>query len=265
MKKDELADSLRETAVSIGNSGVAVEIPSLDFEYYRNAERIFPSTSVIKLAISSATSDAVKNHTVDLADEIEVAHPSTLTSDPYQNSGVLGFIESPCRFTIREILRLMLLVSDNVAADLLIDKLGLTSINKHCEILGLSRTKLTEMFRDSTRLVNVEANPTSAKDMLALIRHIDDDTTPHGCEVLKLLQRQVYRDRLPRLVGEKAIIWNKTGTAQWSGNWIVHDVAVFRNSGRKAYVVFLSTNRDSYAIAAEAMSRFGKSIADAVA
>ena len=57
-------------------------------------------------------------------------------------SGVLLFLDTPASLTLKDVLTLMVIMSDNTATNLAIDKLGLDAVNARIAWMGLKDTHL---------------------------------------------------------------------------------------------------------------------------
>ncbi len=57
-------------------------------------------------------------------------------------SGLLRSLESGITMKAKHFAKMMIIISDNVAANMMIDKLGIDNINKTCQDLGFTSTKL---------------------------------------------------------------------------------------------------------------------------
>src|ERR1700757_1266307 len=95
------------------------------------------TASVIKLAILYEALEQVRSGKVHFEDKI------TLTkADQVQGSGVLLFFDAPISLTLKDVLTMMIVMSDNTATNLAIDHLGLENIDARIAKLGLKDTYL---------------------------------------------------------------------------------------------------------------------------
>jgi beta-lactamase class A len=82
------------------------------------------TASVIKLAILYEALEQVRSGKAHFDDKI------TLTkADQVQGSGVLLFFDTPLSLTLKDVLTMMIVMSDNTATNLVIDHLGLENID----------------------------------------------------------------------------------------------------------------------------------------
>ena len=96
-----------------------------------------PTASVIKLTILLEAIDQVRNGRASLDEKIVLNKDNQV-----EGSGVLGLMDAPLTLTLKDVLTLMIVVSDNTATNLMIDRFGLDKINEHTRELGLKDTYL---------------------------------------------------------------------------------------------------------------------------
>src|SRR5260370_27633219 len=102
-----------------------------------SADTPVQTASVIKLAILYEALEQVRSGKAHFDDKI------TLTkADQVQGSGVLLFFDAPLSLTLKDVLTMMVVMSDNSATNLVIDHLGLENIDARIAKLGLKDTYL---------------------------------------------------------------------------------------------------------------------------
>src|ERR1700757_2361639 len=95
------------------------------------------TASVIKLAILYEALEQVRSGKAHFDDRV------TLTpADQVPGSGVLRLFDAPLSLTLKDVLTMMVVMSDNSATNLVIDHLGLENINARIVKLGLKDTYL---------------------------------------------------------------------------------------------------------------------------
>ena len=190
------------------------------------------TASVIKLAILYEALEQVREGKVRWED------PITLNkADQVPGSGMLLFFDTPLPLTLKDVLTMMIVVSDNSAANLAMDKIGIPNVNRRLEMLGLKDTYLyKKVFTPNAPGVVMPADQkkfglgkTTAREMATLMTKIVacDLAEPGAparatdgdlCAVaLHMLHVQFYRNAIPRYLdglpgatGES--IANKTGS-----------------------------------------------------
>ena len=227
------------------NSGMRVDI---------NSTTQLPAASVIKLAVVTELMFRIETGSLRFTDSINIVRGSSLVPSPESSSGVLCLIDSPISLTVGELAALTLVVSDNIAADLLIDRLGMDQINNRMKSLGLSATTVNTKFREPELLSHDGINPTTAHDMVALLLCIYNQQVPFSGFITSLLRQQRFRHGIPYLLPNEAIVLNKTGTIyDEAGTITVNDAGIILGDN-PVIISFLSTAQASFSAASLAIA-----------
>lgn len=156
-----------------------------------------------------------------------------------QGSGVLGQLTAPLTLTLRDFLHLMVVLSDNTATNVMIDRLGIAHINATLVAAGLEQTALyKKVYVPATGPLPPDQpkfglGKTTAREMASLMERFAecrlslDGTGPNSgalpgdgpiCgAILHMLREQQDRDDLPRYLEaldtseHGSAIANKTG------------------------------------------------------
>jgi len=116
-----------------------------------DADEPVPTASVIKLGILYTALEQIRAGQAHLDDRLMMHH-----EDQVPGSGVLLFLDTPMTLTLKDALTLMIAVSDNTATNLVIDDLGLDTIDEQLagappRGLGLKNTWLyKKVYREPT-------------------------------------------------------------------------------------------------------------------
>jgi beta-lactamase class A len=102
-----------------------------------NADTPVPTASVIKLAILFEALKQMQEGRVHFDDPITMNK-----SDQVGGSGVLGLFDTPMQLTLKDALTMMIATSDNTGTNLVIDHLGLKSVDDRIGWMGLEQTWL---------------------------------------------------------------------------------------------------------------------------
>ena len=189
---------------------------------------VFESASVIKLWIMSCAYNQAKQGKLDLdskvilKEEDMVPGPGVpdyhaddsegrLTEDMFPESGMLNYLHPGIELTVRDLIRLMILISDNTASNMMIDILGKDTINMHIRDLGSKKTVLNRKL--------FEAHPEKKENMFSLAEAADfyrmmykgelvsEDASREMCA---LLQNQQYTYKMPFFI-RRIPVAHKTG------------------------------------------------------
>jgi len=176
---------------------------------YRAQERV-PSASVIKLPIMLEAMERVKAGTLDL-DEIHIL----TDSEKVGGDGVLKTYSHRSRISYRDLLRLMLIYSDNTATNIFINELGMDAINDRIRAVGLVQSRLNRVMMDTMAARQGRENYVVAGEMNTLLTKIyhHDVATPALCEEMLIILKQNDDSlTIPRLLPQGTVVAHKTGT-----------------------------------------------------
>src|SRR5436305_3782805 len=121
-----------------GKVAVAVKDLTSGEEYSLNADEVMPTASLIKLPVMVETYWQAEEGKAKLDTML------TLKKDPkVGGSGVLvyHFSDGAC-FPLRDAVRLMIVYSDNMATNMVLDQIGLPGTNARMAKLGLPETRI---------------------------------------------------------------------------------------------------------------------------
>jgi beta-lactamase class A len=229
--EEELAQLL---APATGVVAVAARHVESGREWRRRERVVLPAASLIKLPILAAFWDAVGAGLLDPAGRITV-EPETTTA----GSGVLRALAPGLQPTWADLATLMVTVSDNVATNLVLDRLGLEAIQAWIDAVGLKGTRLRRRMMDLAAMAAGRENETTAADMLELLARVQAgacvspaaSARMRGILAAQQLQAKLGR-RLPRNLG----LANKTGEL----GEISHDAGIVTGPGGTLLVVVLT-------------------------
>ena len=228
---------------------VSVAYARLDgFESYTyHATDPLPSASLIKLPILLTVLEAVSQNGLRLDERI-----SLKTTAQVGGSGVLHTLQAGLEPTLRDLLTLMIVVSDNTATNMLIERVGQDAITTFCQQHGFSGTKLVGKLQLPEEGQNEaqrrgERNTTCAADMLGLLLGLvrGDILPPPETELaLDILKKQQFTEALarylptdPELETPHVQVASKSGCL--SGVW--HDAGVVFRDELPLYALVVMT------------------------
>jgi beta-lactamase class A len=185
-----------------------------------NAEHSFPLASVIKVPIVAHCLRAVGAGMLDLSEiiEMDLSDPAFSQED---GSGVLTYLTSRIALNLRDLIALSLIESDNLATNVLIQRVGMDAINQSLGDWGMRQTQLTHLIEDFPKLRQPGNNAGTARDLGTLYRAIWYGEIPHHTLLIELLCKQKYTSRLPYFLPDldDLKVGHKTGTL----NTLTHD------------------------------------------
>lgn len=189
------------------------------------SEVVRPAASTIKVPLLLAVLADVAAGERRLDDTIVV--PTERTA----GSGVLRVLGSVTRLRLDEALELMVTLSDNTATNMLIDLLGMSSIETRMVDMGLVDTRLRRRMLDQQASAAGRENVASARELALLLdRLAGSELLPEDLSgtALAMLRRQQLNDRIPARLPADVDCPHKTG--ELAG--VCHDVGLLRFDGR---------------------------------
>jgi beta-lactamase class A len=243
----KLEKRVQEIAAGFGGTmGVAVKNIKTGEAFGVNLEESFPMASTYKVPIMVEVFKQAAAGRISLDDRVELtdAHRT-------YGSGILGLLSTGLKPTVRDLVRLMIIVSDNEATDILLEKVGAQNVTETMRSLGLRhlrvdrttrqlildyRALLDERLRvaegtvaqqmraavtaERERKANEEFNkiakdtstPADMTELLAKIYQGEVISKDACQQMLNILSTQQLRTRLPRFIPEDARVLHKTGT-----------------------------------------------------
>lgn len=188
-----------------------------------NEEKEMLAASLIKLTVLVECFNQIKQKVVS-KDEIFI----TKEKDKVPSCGALNYMRENLRVTLEGLYVLMIILSDNYATNILIDKLGIDNINMTIKDMGLKNTVLNRKMFDSEKAKLGLENYTSAKDMgdlLEMMYNKDLVDEKSSEEMISILKNQRLNGKIPFLlqgIKPKVSIAHKTG----EDTNITHDVGM---------------------------------------
>jgi beta-lactamase class A len=212
-----LAEALHARAVRFsGQIGIVAKNLVSGVSIAIDGDTRFPSASLIKITVMLETYLQMDEGRLAAGTLVELTEAAKVSERV-----VLEHLRAGLRLSIADLLALMIIVSDNTATNLLLDLVGLTSVNHRLAAHGFTDTRILRRVCDDSR---PELDPgaerefglgvTTPMEMALLLERIATRTIASvaACEqMLALLRAQRDRAMIPRLLPTGAIVANKTG------------------------------------------------------
>ena len=172
------------------------------------ADARFPTASTIKTAVMIEAWQQVADG------GLSMDTPLTLRdADKVGGAGVLRGLHDGLALTVADLIHLMIVLSDNTATNLLIERIGTARVNARLESYGLRETKLFRpTFRDGRPdvLPDLErefglgmTTPREMARLMALIAEGKAVNRAASDAMLATLRRQQDRAMIPRLISDQ--------------------------------------------------------------
>jgi beta-lactamase class A len=220
------------------------------------ADTRFPTASVIKLPIMVEAFEQISRGALS-ADAIVPVRASAKVG----GSGVLGELHDGAEVTIRDLIRLMIVVSDNTATNLLLERVGVANVNSRMRAYQLANTILfrptfgkkaevsPELEREFGLGMSTPRDMGVLLEMIATGRAVSESASK---EMRAILEAQQDTRMIPRKLpfdAREIVVANKTGTdeeklADSSGvkGHVRADVGIVR-SGEIMFVIAVFARR----------------------
>ncbi len=186
-----------------------------------HGDTVFPAASIIKIPILIyLLSEKEKNH-LDLKEIVPLKN-----SDKVGGSGILLELHEGTPLTLLDLATLMIVVSDNTATNLLMDRLETKKIQAMIGSLGLSHTVLGRKM-----MVAPDAPPanfTTPLETFLLFKKllIGELLSQENTQLaIDILFRQQYNEKIPALLPKDVKVGHKTGEI----TGIRHDCGIIRS------------------------------------
>lgn len=192
-----------------GTCGIAICNLNTQEEYLHNEQDAFPAASLIKLFILLELFRRVDLQELRLEEEVLLQEEHKVSG-----FGILKELHAGLNLTYEDLAVLMIVLSDNVATNLLIDTFGMTAINATMQKQGYVHTSLQRKMMDGAAKSRGLDNFTSPRDILKLLLDIEAGkilSVSSRRKFIDILKRQQCNNKLPLLLPPQAVLAHKTG------------------------------------------------------
>lgn len=250
-----------------GEFGVAIKHLETGEELTINGDKPYPLASVVKIPILVALCNEAAAGNMDLYDKVQLHEQERIPG-----SGVLKELVPGTEVTLKDLATLMIIISDNMATDKLLQLLGIDLVNSHMEKLGLPQLSIQltiwellaycvgidssayseEVFDEVSHLLDMEkedvpvpaqlhkkvtelntGSVNSLNLLLEKIENCDGIQETASQQIIQILQKQQYNRRIPRQLPGTMKVAHKTGTLRG----VVNDVGIMYLPDEKGRVV----------------------------
>ena len=200
------------------------------------------TASTIKLAIMVTVFDAVEHGHAKWTDKLTLHD-----SDKVAGTGVLGEFSDGMQFPIRDLVHLMIVVSDNTATNLLLDRFTADAVNVEMDTLGLKDTrclrkvliggKAPSGVSQAGKVVENQRfglGVSTPREMVTLMEKMEQGELVNPAasrEMVAILKRQQDKNGIGRKIGDLPIA-DKTGSL----DHLRSDVGIVYSSGGRVAI-----------------------------
>lgn len=182
------------------------------------SDEVIKSASLIKVFIMAEAMERIKKGELSLETEIEVS------SGDIVEFSVLLFLKTRA-YTLEELLRLMIVYSDNTATNVLIDYLGMDNINKQIRTLGYEKSVLQRKMMDFESAKAGKENFTTAEEMSNFLQRLYDREIlgePYDSIMMEIMKGQADETMMREYLPDEIQIARKSGEL----DCLDHDIAI---------------------------------------
>jgi beta-lactamase class A len=246
---DGVLHRLQAAAANAGAKAFALAVYDTESssELRLHAERWFHAASTIKVAILLGVFDALHRGVLVPQSRLQVRNrflsaydgsPFRVLADRDANSEVHEAIGKTMR--VSELALHMIATSSNLATNLLLDLIGLKSVQRTIEQFGIQGIDLRRGVEDEKAFEHDIVNRVTADGLVALLRIIAEERafTPElSRQMLDILHQQEFRNGIPARLPRGTRVANKTGDI----STVANDAGVVYPPGRRPYVIAILT------------------------
>jgi beta-lactamase class A len=193
------------------------------------------AASVIKLPLLVECFRQMQAGTLDSGERFVIRR-----QDKKPSCGALTYMHDGLEVTLEDLYTLMIILSDNTATNLLIDRLTPAAVNRTLESMGFSVTRLNrKLFEPELSARGVE-NYICAGEIGALLKALyrgEVVDKAASARMLEILKMQRLNGKIPVLLPPGTVVAHKTG----EDSGITHDVGIVY--GKEDFVLCLCANQ----------------------
>ncbi|MDQ0483068.1 serine hydrolase [Guptibacillus hwajinpoensis] len=239
-----------------GNQSLYVFAP--DGEIALNEDQPVSSASIIKLAIMITALKKVDNGELSLDSIIPIE-----LSNKVEGAGVISFLSNDLHWTLSDLIKLMIVSSDNTATNQLIELLGEAEINHTMKCAGAYHSKLMRKMMDREAFKDGRDNLISGKDTYLLLNEL---VTTHLLSKslmewgIAVLMKQQLKDKFPAKIAklQNNVLAHKTGDLPG----VEHDSGILFTSKGPVIYAFLTAGLIENRYGRDAISNAGRLLYD---
>ncbi|MFZ2490297.1 MAG: serine hydrolase [Thermoanaerobaculia bacterium] len=229
------------------NLGISFYDAETTIQWSYNADTYFHAASTMKLAVLLGVFRQVERSQLSLDAPVHVRNrfTSIVNQEPFMLD--LGRDADPDVYgqlgktmSVRELSYWMITKSSNLATNLLVELIGIPTVQSALDELDIGGMKFLRGVEDQLAFENGLNNEVTANGLLKLLRLIADRkaySEQASDEMLQIMLDQQYRSGIPAGLPKAARVAHKTGNI----STVHHDAGIVYLEGRKPYVLVILT------------------------
>ncbi|HYC61871.1 MAG TPA: serine hydrolase [Thermoanaerobaculia bacterium] len=232
---------------SLVNLGISFYDAETTIQWAYNADHYFHAASTMKLAVLLGVFRQVDRGELGLDSPVHVRNrfTSIVNQEPFMldlardaDPDVYGHLGKT--LTIRELAYWMITKSSNLATNLLVDVIGIHTVQLALDELDIDGVRVLRGVEDQRAFEAKLNNEVTANGLLKMLRLIADGKaySQKACDdMLEIMLDQQYRSGIPAGLPKAARVAHKTGNI----STVHHDAGIVYLEGRKPYVLVILT------------------------
>lgn len=143
--------------------------------------------------------------------------------------------------TIRELTRLMIVRSSNLATNILLEKVGAANINNFIQTLGITGVTVRRGVEDNAAFrlgMNNSATAPGLTQTMRLLAEGNVVSKEVSQQMIEIMLGQEFNESIPALLPKSARVAHKTG---WTGEFY-HDTGIVFPENRQPYAISILTH-----------------------
>jgi beta-lactamase class A len=219
-------------------------------------DEVISSASIIKVPMLVEAMRQARDGLLSMDQEFGLADDERV-----RGSGVMRYLHAGTVLTLKDLLWLMIIVSDNTATNILIDALGIENVNSTMRSMGFQKTTLQRRMYDWDAIEKGLDNVCAAGEIADLLVRIARKEAAGGEwdeMIVDMLRHQQDTSRLGMLLPEEAKLANKAGSREG----IFHDCGIVTTDAVRYSIAVFTKDARSTGDAHWAIARISKAVYD---
>lgn len=218
-------------------------------EYFLNADEPLHPASTFKVHVMMEVFRQAHERLLSLEEHIPIINSFTSIADGSKYSLDVNDDAEQTLYprigeseTIRELTRLMIVRSSNLATNILLEVVGTKNVNNFIQVLGIQGVTVRRGVEDNAAFRLGMNNSATARGLTQTMQLIAEGkvVSQEACEkMIEILLRQEFNESIPALLPKSVKVAHKTG---WTGD-VYHDTGIVYPEGedRKPYALSIMT------------------------
>lgn len=212
--------------------GIAFQMLDGSQELFLDADKSFHAASTMKVPVMIDLFAQAREKKLNLDDKIliknqfkSLADGSSYTLDASDDSDNDVYKAIGTSWTLRQLCEAMITRSSNLAANLLIERLGVQNIQARVHSLGADGMQVLRGVEDGKAFQRGMNNTTTARGLLILLKAIAENRAgdADSCKQMReILERQTFNEAIPAGLPAGTLVAHKTGEI----TGVHHDAAI---------------------------------------